>query len=277
MAANTPSRHIEHQSLPGWPGLELVRAHYSGFVFDRHVHLDYHIGLVDQGAQAFMHKGQRLILSPGSLSTFNPDEVHDGAGHESGDYQVRLIRLPMEAMATLGEQLGGDGRLHFFKGPMVADPILYQGLLQLHNQQHSPEPLAAQSHMLLLMAHLLLRHGEPGLKPARHQGLSRFQLADLKGYLLAHLDSKHNLPTLAERYQLSQYQFLRQFRAATGITPHAYLTSLRVEAARQHLKSGMLIKDVAAAVGFFDQSHLVKAFKRHYNLPPQSYQQQICR
>ncbi|EKE77033.1 AraC family transcriptional regulator [Gallaecimonas xiamenensis] len=269
-------RHIEHHLLPDWPGLELVRAHYQGFVFDRHVHLDYHIGLVDQGAQAFMHKGHRHILTPGSLSTFNPDEVHDGEGAENRDYQVRLIRLPLSAMARVSAMMGGRD-LRFFKGPVVQDQALYQGLLTLHRQSEQAEPLAAQSLLLFVMEHLLRHHGEPVKPLAGARGLSPFQLKDLRDYLMTSLDAKHSLVALAERYQLNQYQFLRQFRAAMGITPHAYLTALRVERARDGLKAGLRVKDVAANLGFFDQSHLVRAFRRHYNLTPQQYQQQTRR
>jgi AraC-like DNA-binding protein len=61
------------------------------------------------------------------------------------------------------------------------------------------------------------------------------------------------------------------FKGATGAPPHAYQTQLRVTRAKQLLLAGQLLKEVAQEVGFFDQSHLLRHFRRHTGISPGQY------
>jgi len=69
----------------------------------------------------------------------------------------------------------------------------------------------------------------------------------------------------------SKAHLIRSFTAAYGIAPHAYLNGRRVEAARKLLLQGVRPAEVAAAVGFYDQSHLTRHFKRHTSVPPATF------
>jgi AraC-like DNA-binding protein len=71
---------------------------------------------------------------------------------------------------------------------------------------------------------------------------------------------------------LSQFALLRAFRAEMGLPPHAYLNQLRVRQARQLLDAGVSAAEVAARVGFADQAHLTRHFKRVVGVPPAAYQ-----
>ena len=73
---------------------------------------------------------------------------------------------------------------------------------------------------------------------------------------------------------LSQFALLRAFRAATGLPPHAYLNQVRVRRARLLLDDGVPAADVAGQVGFADQAHLTRHFKRVVGVPPAAYQRE---
>ncbi len=64
---------------------------------------------------------------------------------------------------------------------------------------------------------------------------------------------------------------MRCFTRSFGIAPHRYLLGRRIEAARRRLLDGEPIADVAAAVGFHDQAHLTRHFKRHVGTTPSRY------
>ena len=55
------------------------------------------------------------------------------------------------------------------------------------------------------------------------------------------------------------------------MTPHAFLINQRVQFARNQLRSGHLIADVALAAGFADQAHLQRTFKQHLAATPGQY------
>ena len=69
---------------------------------------------------------------------------------------------------------------------------------------------------------------------------------------------------------LSPYHFARQFRAAKGLPPHQYVIARRVERARLLLQTGsdLSLAEVAADVGFSDQSQLCHHFKRLVGVTP---------
>jgi AraC-like DNA-binding protein len=55
------------------------------------------------------------------------------------------------------------------------------------------------------------------------------------------------------------------------MTPHAYLTQVRLDAARRALTAGLPLTDVALSAGFYDQSALSSHFKRAYGVTPAQY------
>lgn len=82
------------------------------------------------------------------------------------------------------------------------------------------------------------------------------------------------LAALAEQSPLA---FLRGFTAAVGMTPHAYLTEQRLQAARRLLVDGRLtLADIALACGFSHQSHFGDAFKRAFGLTPAHYRRLLA-
>ena len=92
-----------------------------------------------------------------------------------------------------------------------------------------------------------------------------------KQYLLERLGETVRLTEVAEAVGLSPYYFLRTFRHATGMPPHAYLNQMRLERARALLRDGESPAQVAAALGFVDQSHLIRRFKSAFGVTPGRY------
>jgi AraC-like DNA-binding protein len=82
------------------------------------------------------------------------------------------------------------------------------------------------------------------------------------------------LDELAGRSGIDRFRLARQFKQAFGLSPHAYLVRLRLRAARALLARGREPAQVAIEVGFADQSHLGRWFRRTYRLTPAAYQRQ---
>lgn len=112
----------------------------------------------------------------------------------------------------------------------------------------------------------------PPKRPARSGPAERARYARV----LARIDEAFEQPlliddlaALAEQLPLA---FLRGFTAAIGMTPHAYLTEQRLQAARRLMADARLtLTDIALACGFSHQSHLGDAFKRAFGLTPAQY------
>ena len=60
-----------------------------------------------------------------------------------------------------------------------------------------------------------------------------------------------------------RYAIIRLFKANVGLTPHAFQINLKINQAREQLKQGVSLAELAVNLGFSDQSHFHKAFKAH--------------
>ena len=131
--------------------------------------------------------------------------------------------------------------------------------------------LAAESLANILAVHLI-RHLSAPLKHASDPDgkLSRSRLRDVIDYIEDHLDSGLSLEDLAAEARLSPYHFARQFRTATGLPPHQFVISRRVERARLLMQHGgdISLAQVASRVGFSDQSQFSRHFKRLVGVTP---------
>ncbi len=69
----------------------------------------------------------------------------------------------------------------------------------------------------------------------------------------------------------SEFHFLRLFKQIYQVTPHKYVTRLRVRKAKELLQNGTSITDTCTLVGFGSMSSFIKLFKRNVKLTPSAY------
>jgi transcriptional regulator GlxA family with amidase domain len=109
--------------------------------------------------------------------------------------------------------------------------------------------------------------GEPSWQPAE-----RPPLRDLQGWIGDNLTADLSVPALAERAFMSPRNFARAFRREVGMTPAAYVESVRLERARAELEAGDAPVDaVAALCGFGTVETMRRAFQRRFDVNPAAY------
>jgi AraC family transcriptional regulator len=89
--------------------------------------------------------------------------------------------------------------------------------------------------------------------------------------MMDHLDRPLSLPELAANVELSQFHFCRMFKKSTNLTPHQYVLQLRIERARDLLTGRLPLAEIAAQLGFADQSHFGAVFKRFLGITPSEF------
>jgi AraC-like DNA-binding protein len=94
------------------------------------------------------------------------------------------------------------------------------------------------------------------------------KLARVREYLDQHYGEDIALEDLAQLVGLHRRHLIGAFKDFAGITPHAYLTARRVNAACEAIRNGAPLAQAAASSGFYDQSHLHRHFKRMMGLTP---------
>jgi AraC family transcriptional regulator len=108
--------------------------------------------------------------------------------------------------------------------------------------------------------------------PSAQGGLPAFKRRRVVEFIEAHLDRPINLARLAAVVHLSPFHFHRQFKRATGSTPHQYIVQKRIERAKALLSDSQLpLVEVAAQAGFANQSHFGSTFRKVTSMTPRGF------
>ena len=259
---------------PMLDNLELLRARYITHTFSPHVHEGYAIGVIEAGAETFFYRKQWHVAPSGSVVIINPGEVHTGEALTAAGWRYRMLYPSADLLRRVASALAGCAQDYpFFATPVVNDPVIAAQIVQAHQLlEHDDSSLAHDSHLWHMLCCLIQRHAD-GARAAMPLSTQRLQppLRQAQEYLDANFMHTVRLEALAALTHLSPYHFLRSFKAAVGLSPHAYQTQLRLQQAKTLLVAGMAPADVAQQVGFADQSHLNRHFKRVVGVPPGQY------
>ena len=99
-----------------------------------------------------------------------------------------------------------------------------------------------------------------------------WDISDALTYMHAHLTENPSLESIAEHCGLSPSRFVEAFKEQMGITPHAYMTNLKIDSARILLKNPEnSITDVAMQLNFSSGNHFSAVFKRYTGRTPSQY------
>jgi AraC-like DNA-binding protein len=205
------------------------------------------------------------------VMTFNPDDPHDGHAATSPGFTYRMIHIdPGLVVELLGDPLDRPAPRPLFPAPLVTDVALAQRLRALHAVLTGPSTPLEQHERLSSTVRLLARHASAG--PVIAASPASALIAER---VRARLHDEFRAPLtatdLAEAAGCSRFTASRAFTAAYGLAPSDYQRQLRLRAARTLLSAGASAADTAATVGFADQAHLTRWFRRCYGVTPGAY------
>jgi AraC family transcriptional regulator len=107
-------------------------------------------------------------------------------------------------------------------------------------------------------------------------GLPGGALRRVRAYIDDHIGERISLDELASQAGVSRFHFARQFRLSTGESAMGYLRRMRIERSKSILQSrGSSIAEVAARLGFSDQSHFTRIFGRLVGVSPGSFARRV--
>lgn len=253
--------------VPGIPHLECFRAIGSVHEYPRHSHSTWVIGVVDQGTGGIWYRGANERCAVGDLIAINPGEVHTGYPLQKGGVSYSMLHIDNELVEDV---VPGITPLPIFPAMRIRDPVLESSLSLLCRALDVGGPcLAVETQLLSDLACLFLRHG--GVNVAQRTGSEPRHVALIREYLRSNLQRNVRLDELANLTGLSKGYLIRSFCRLVGMPPYEWLLQLRVEEAKARLQKGCQISDLAIELGFADQSHFHRRFKRITGITPATY------
>ncbi|MCX5364054.1 AraC family transcriptional regulator [Streptomyces sp. NBC_00124] len=253
------------------PSLDLLTARFDKHVYAPHAHDEFTVGVCVDGTEVIDYRGGHIRTGPGSIVVLAPGEVHTGGpGNATDGYAYRAL-YAQTSLLTEGT-LGG---VPHFREPLIDDPELASAILLTHAELGArPDPLETESRLPWLLTALARRHSTARATTDTIPGADRIALL-VRDRLADELLDPPSLAVLAAELGLSRYQLLRAFRTTMGLPPYAWLAQYRVTRARRLLDTGLRPAEVASLVGFADQAHLTRWFRRVLGVTPAAYRNSV--
>lgn len=259
---------------PALQNLEVFHASYRAHAFPRHLHEEFCISIVVEGAEAVKYRGATHTAPRGSIVVLQPDEGHSkwAAGDEGWSFKV--LYLPIQVFQQFSQEETEKLSLPSFASPMICDRPLFQQLKRFHQCLEQPgncDRLKLQTDLMTILQALVDRHAVGETQGKRKDKSDSWIVQRIKDYLHAHYCQDPTLENLSHWCGLSPFHLTRVFSRSIGLPPHAYLTHLRITQAKLRLRQKQPLTQIAIELGFVDQSHFTKTFKAWVGVTPGQY------
>jgi AraC-like DNA-binding protein len=253
--------------------IDLMRLRYCGLLpkvrrsSGRHAHDTYEFHYIVGGRGSFEIHGQSLSICPGDFFYTRPRTEHRAVVPSDGDYLLQYVSF-LELDAELDEQLAFDLERQFGEAaPRRLGDRHHAFFAQISRLSEADDPYqrsAAAFKLTGLLYELMAgaptsHHGHPAVERALE--LMRSRVSD-----------SYNLDYLVAQLGLDKSYFIRLFKKSVGVPPMKYVMSLKMSVAADLLHTTREpLAVVAAQVGFSDEYHFAKRFKRWSGVAPGAY------
>lgn len=177
--------------------------------------------------------------------------------------------IPANQALSFEEKLFGHNK--------SVSPLIY--IIRRLTQNFSKNRALINETLYFLLEALVLNNGEL-IHEIRKIDASRLstqkeiyrRLNAVKDYIDSCYREDITLENLSRIALMSPFHLLRQFKRNYHLTPHQYLISRRLDAAKSNIvNSNETVTGICFKAGFSDISSFSKLFKRQYGLSPQQY------
>jgi AraC-like DNA-binding protein len=249
------------------PFVELRSTYRSLQTYKPHFHPQLSFGAVISGGTRASCGGRERLLLQGDLVLIAPYVVHACNPIARQPRSYHMLYLDEAWCVENVSALRGRSLADVCGNSSVIrdDGLFAQYLEFVAGLPHMPAAKAAGQLQRLLSAAVASNCPAAPLPP-------RATLAErIKQALLDGIESPAPLDEVARAFGCRKETLIRVFRRAFHITPHAFVNNARVEQAKQRLKVGEKIADVAVDLGFSDQAQLHRTFVSYTASTPGQY------
>ena len=216
---------------------------------------DYLFLYVIKGCCVAEIAGEERTLNVGDMLIYKPHEPHYYVRPENQETEAVYIHFTGSAA---GEIAGDKSVLH------TDSTREAQKLLSRIVNDFSEDTDNLMSISWLLQFCELFKNADNGIKDER--------ILKVLKYMNKNYYENNTMDFFGEMCGISADRFAHLFKKEVGISPHKYITDVRIRQAKYLLEySDLNINEVSAYVGFEDPLYFSRIFKKYIGVSPQKY------
>lgn len=255
-----PSRLIQVNSCgsehPNSHDFTILRSHGRG---------DYHILYLISGYVDAEIGTQKVRIESGQCGVWYPGVRHMYTFTAEGDATTYYLHFTGAAVDEAMRFISPVSPPVYTITERTAFECLFRQILRVHLVK-SDNFILEENALLMQIISILAQSSNPS-KPA-----IRKDILHAMEHMKSHLSEDFSVEQYAASVNLSSSRFSHLFTKTVGISPHQYLTRLRLEWAKTYLRdSTMSIAEISDTVGFSDPLYFSRLFSKTYGLSPKAY------
>lgn len=253
------------------PGVELFYGATTDSAPVRHMHDDFRFGVSLQGVLNTRYRGINFTVGPGLLQLAQPGETSSCVLTPGTTHVFLGLSVSAERLDKLSNELDDKyiPDVHFPQH-VVQSESASAFFAKAHSRISQPASALERTTVLRDLVGFILRRFA-GRSPERHSKSAPQSIRQARDYIEDRLSENPTLDDLATITGLSPFHLSRLFQRNWGLPPHAYQNHRRIQRAKEMLVQGLPGDEVAYALGFFDQSHFIRQFKKQVGVTPHVY------
>jgi len=258
-------------------GLRLETCLYRGPLppMPVHAHPQYQLTLYAGAPRRFTVAGQVFSGDARTSVIIQAGEPHASVPLGAEQTGLRTFYIEPEMMQDAADAIWHRAGTVVFRAPRLTDAPT---VAMLHAAHRSLDEGGLEGEVAFCTAlEQLVRRCATPSGASRKLARSDAGTAQVRDLLVDRVAENLRLDELARIAAISPFHLIRLFRRRYGVTPFAYQRNLRVERARAALRCGESLAQIAASLGFADQSHLGRAFRKVMGATPGQYRQSFAR
>ena len=243
-------------------GVEVKLCRNDAHAYKPHVHHELSLGYIMEGATDLTLTNGIVRIGAGDGVVIPPLTTHICAPHDENRWAYVMLFIDPGYYGNvvnfrLARKLSADetGELIGF-----IDRLL-----------HEKDPDALENTLI----ELLLEFGENGATDTQETLCDAVQ--EIHAYIVDHAAEEISLEKLEIFSGLNRFSIIRNFNKQYVTTPAAFHLQCRVAQAKELMSKGEDVLDACAALGFYDQAHFIREFKKMYGVTPGKYAVQLKR
>lgn len=251
--------------------IEIKKCNNSIHSSKAHFHNEVSIGVVEQGCCKTEICGRAYELTEKTILIIPPTLAHKCSPYNYKKWNFRMLYINKEWFQTALNSKNCEMKFSYLK---INDKIFMSIIRLFADVENNGVDIENESKLLNYIS-LLTGSDNKSYKKEEISSLNSEKINEIKKYLDKNYLHNIMLDDLAGLADTSKYYLIRQFQECYGLSPHKYITNLRINHAKKLLRNNNSFADIALESGFYDQSHFTKYFKEYTGVTPMKYKSYI--
>ncbi len=243
----------------------------QGFFYHGEEHPMPELTYVDQGSLHSVADGQDILLEPGDIAIFGPNQWHMHYADMGVAPRYVTISFDMEG-ADISPLLNRK-----FSAPQQVITLIQQMLKEQDRMDDQSTDMII-AHLTSLMLVLLRQAGSSTGKPRTSNSVHSENeiIRRAQQFISSHVREKLSVPIVAKNVDVSPSYLTALFHKNLQISPGEYIRRIKLQESKQMIRdNSMNFTQIAAALQYSTVHHFSRQFKEKYGITPSEYAKSV--